>query len=90
MCSSDLGKPVEMIELRDVLDKDMTVAHRQLTEDGFQVSRDPQTGVLPPRVGRVILDEEIELPDGTKLTKGTELSPRTKLPKGTRIYLQKR
>lgn len=84
------GKPVEMIELRDVLDKDMTAAHRQLTEDGFQVSRDPQTGVLPPRVGRVILDEDIELPDGTKLTKGTELSPRTKLPKGTRIYLQKR
>ena len=46
--------------------------------------------VLPLRVGKVLLDEDVTMPDGSTIPRGTELAPDTELPTGTKIYLQKR
>lgn len=84
------GKQVKLVELPDVVGDDMAKAHEELTKLGLVVSRDPQTGVLPLRVGKVLLDEDVTLPDGTTITKGTELKAETKIPEGTKVFLQKR
>ena len=84
------GKEIVLVKLPDVLGDDMIRATAELTDAGFSVARDPQTGVLPLRVGKVLLDEDVTMPDGSTIPRGTELAPDTELPTGTKIYLQKR